>query len=75
MVDDKSKLVCIHDAVRPFITKDIIKFCIEECQKFDGAILGVKSTDTVKLSKNVEDNDFLNAFVYHNANYFIKCIA
>ena len=29
---------------------------------------------TVKLSKNVEDNEFLNAFVYHNANYFIKCI-
>ena len=52
LVDKKSKLVCIHDAVRPFITKDKIKACIKKCQKFDGAILGVKSTDTVKISNN-----------------------
>ena len=52
LVDKKSKLVCIHDAVRPFITKDIIKLCIKKCQKFDGAISGIKSTDTVKVSNN-----------------------
>ena len=52
LVDKKSKLVCIHDAVRPFITKGRIKLCIKKCEKFDGAILGIKSTDTVKISNN-----------------------
>jgi len=29
---------------------------------------------TVKLSKNTNDDDFLNAFLYHNTDYFGKCI-
>jgi len=51
-VIDNSDLICIHDAVRPFITKDLIKACFRKCKTYDGAILGLKSTDTVKYSKN-----------------------
>ena len=29
---------------------------------------------TVKLSKNFQDDEFLNSFLYHNEDYFGKCI-
>ena len=51
-VDKESKLICIHDAVRPFVKKKQIRLCLDKGQDFDGAILGFKSTDTVKISKN-----------------------
>ena len=50
MLDAKTKLICIHDAARPFITKELIQKCLEKCKKYDGAILATKSSDTVKYS-------------------------
>jgi len=50
VLDDKTKLICIHDAARPFITKKLIQKCLEKCKKYDGAILATKSSDTVKYS-------------------------
>ena len=47
-------MVCIHDAVRPFIRYKLIKKCIEACQQADGSILATQSIDTVKYSENGE---------------------
>ena len=45
-------IVCIHDAVRPFISCKSIKKCIEACHQVDGSILATQSIDTVKYSEN-----------------------
>ena len=29
----------------------------------------------IKLSKNDKVNEFMNAFIYHNNDYFVKCIS
>ena len=52
-------MVCIHDAVRPFIRYKLIKKCIEACQQADGSILATQSIDTVKYSENGEINHTL----------------
>ena len=52
-------MVCIHDAVRPFIRYKLIKKCIEACQQADGSILAIQSIDTVKYSENGEINHTL----------------
>ena len=48
----KTDLVVIHDAARPFITKKLIKDCILACSTSDGAIIAVRSFDTIKYSKS-----------------------
>ena len=48
-VSDLCGLVCIHDGVRPFLSTELIESTIKACEKFDGAVAAVKSTDTVKL--------------------------
>ena len=50
ILDKKTKLICIHDAARPFITKKLIQKCLKKCKKYDGAILAIKSSDTVKYA-------------------------
>ena len=51
-VDKNSSLVCIHDAARPFVEKALIENCIKKCSSYDGSIVAIKSTDTIKFSKN-----------------------
>lgn len=41
-------LVCVHDAARPFITDHIISKAIESCKEFDGCVVAIPSSDTVK---------------------------
>ena len=41
-------MICIHDAVRPFITKKLISRLIKSLQGNDSIIVGKKSTDTLK---------------------------
>ena len=41
-------LVAVHDAVRPFVTPEMITAVIAEAARTGGAILGVLSVDTVK---------------------------
>ena len=52
IVCDKSQLICIHDAVRPFVSRELIINCFKKCKNFDGAILGLRSINTVKYSEN-----------------------
>ena len=46
--DKSSELICIHDAVRPFVNKKLIQKTIESIDKHDGVILALPSTDTIK---------------------------
>ena len=48
----KCKLVCIHDAVRPFVTVGMIEKTINACGQYDGAIMAVPAKDTLKKVTN-----------------------
>ena len=48
----ENKLVCIHDAARPFIKASLINKTIKACFEYDGAILAIPSFDTMKIIKN-----------------------
>jgi 2-C-methyl-D-erythritol 4-phosphate cytidylyltransferase len=46
-----TELVLVHDAVRPFVKKELIVRVIEEARKHQAAILGIPAMDTVKEVK------------------------
>jgi 2-C-methyl-D-erythritol 4-phosphate cytidylyltransferase len=50
-VTDDTELVAVHDAVRPFVTREQIARVIEEARRCHAAILGVPAMDTVKEVK------------------------
>ena len=43
-----TQVVVVHDAVRPFITTEMIRLAVEAARKSGAAILGIPSVDTVK---------------------------
>lgn len=43
-----TKIVVVHDAVRPFVTPEMIRLSVEAAHKSGAAILGIPSVDTVK---------------------------
>lgn len=47
------ELICVHDAVRPFVTTDLIEKAVNSCRKHDGVIVALPSSDTIK--KIMED--------------------
>src|ERR1700719_97535 len=50
-VPDDTELVVVHDAVRPFVTREQITRVIEEARRCRAAILGIPAMDTVKEVK------------------------
>ena len=63
-VKEENDIVCIHDAARPFIKTSYIKYSIDACSEFDGAIIAIPAVDTVKkvdnqLIKNTIDRESL----------------
>jgi len=46
-----TEIVLVHDAVRPFVTRDQITRVIEEARNCKAAILGIPAMDTVKEVK------------------------
>jgi len=50
-VSDDVELVAVHDAVRPFVTREQVSRVIEEARKCGAAILGIPAMDTVKEVK------------------------
>ena len=50
-VADDTELVLVHDAVRPFVTREQITRVIEEARRCHAAILGIPAMDTVKEVK------------------------
>ena len=51
MVASDTEIVLVHDAVRPFVTREQIARVIEEARKCRAAILGIPAMDTVKEVK------------------------
>lgn len=47
-VDERADLVAIHDAVRPFVSQNQIRFCCDAAEEFGAAVLGIPSKDTIK---------------------------
>jgi len=58
LVSDSSDLIAVHDAVRPFVSRQLILECIRAASKreFDGAILAAPAKDTIK---EVEDAGYV----------------
>ena len=50
-VSGDTDLVAVHDAVRPFVTREQIVRVIEEAQRCGAAILGIPAMDTIKEVK------------------------
>ncbi len=50
-IKNEQGIVIIHDAVRPFITQNLINRGIELCKKYKAVIFGIPVFDTVKLVK------------------------
>jgi 2-C-methyl-D-erythritol 4-phosphate cytidylyltransferase len=51
LVAEETEIVLVHDAVRPFVTREQIARVIEEARKTRAAILGIPAMDTVKEVK------------------------
>lgn len=68
-----SSYALIHDAVRPFITKNMVKDAVDTAFIYEGAVCGIFSRDTVKL---VEDGfvsktlDRSKVFLAHTPQVF-----
>lgn len=50
-VGDDVELVAVHDAVRPFVTREQVSRVVEEARRCGAAILGIPAMDTVKEVK------------------------
>jgi 2-C-methyl-D-erythritol 4-phosphate cytidylyltransferase len=51
LVSNDTEIILVHDAVRPFVTREQIARVIEEAQRCKAAILGIPAMDTVKEVK------------------------
>jgi len=55
IIDESINMVMVHDAVRPFVTRELIEDCINGAKKTGGAITGVRVKDTIKeVDSNLE---------------------
>ncbi len=54
-------IVLVHDAVRPFVTLQIIQGVIDGAQKYGAAIAGVPAVDTVKQVDRTADGAIITA--------------
>jgi 2-C-methyl-D-erythritol 4-phosphate cytidylyltransferase len=52
LLSDDTAFVIVHDGVRPFISKDIIRKSIELAKEADGVVAGVPAKDTIKRVSN-----------------------
>jgi len=59
----REDIVVVHDAVRPFVTEEIIQQVIEAARKYGAAIAGMPATDTVKQVERTADGALITATV------------
>ena len=52
-VSAETEFVLVHDAVRPFVTREQVERVMAEAQACGAAILGIPATDTIKEVKRV----------------------
>lgn len=50
--------VLIHDAARPFVTREIVENCINKAKQTGAAIVAVKTVDTIKI---VDENGIVSS--------------
>lgn len=56
-------IVLVHDAVRPFVTEEIIKEVIDGARKHGAAIAGMPAVDTVKQVERTADGALVTATI------------
>ncbi|MFZ0817266.1 MAG: 2-C-methyl-D-erythritol 4-phosphate cytidylyltransferase, partial [Candidatus Sulfotelmatobacter sp.] len=56
-------IVLVHDAVRPFVTTEIIQEVIEAAQKYGAAIAGLPAVDTVKQVERTAEGALIKATI------------
>ena len=56
-------IVLVHDAVRPFVTEQIIRDVIGAAQKYGAAIAGVPAVDTIKEVKRTAEGALVTATI------------
>ncbi len=56
-------VVLVHDAVRPFVTAEIIQEVIEGAEKYGAAIAGLPAVDTVKQVERTADGALIKATI------------
>lgn len=57
---DDDDLVLVHDAARPFVTKEVIEKVIEAAYEFEAAIPGVRPKDTIRTNDKTLDRNELS---------------
>lgn len=48
VISEDTKIVVVHDGVRPFVSPEKIEEVVSLCEKYDAVITGIRSRDTVK---------------------------
>jgi 2-C-methyl-D-erythritol 4-phosphate cytidylyltransferase len=56
-------IVLVHDAVRPFVSAEIIEEVIEAAQKYGAAIAGLPAVDTVKQVERTAEGALIKATI------------
>jgi len=56
-LDDSIELVIIHDAVRPFVSRNIIETCMQKAVEVGASIVAVPAKDTIK---KVDDSGMID---------------
>ncbi|HZP17333.1 MAG TPA: 2-C-methyl-D-erythritol 4-phosphate cytidylyltransferase [Terriglobales bacterium] len=56
-------VVLVHDAVRPFVTEEIIREVIAGAKKYGAAIAGIPAVDTVKQVERTSDGALIKATI------------
>jgi 2-C-methyl-D-erythritol 4-phosphate cytidylyltransferase len=56
-------IVLVHDAVRPFVTREIIQEVIEAAEKYGAAIAGLPAVDTVKQVERTAEGALIKATI------------
>jgi len=56
-------IILVHDAVRPFVTAEIIREVIEAVRKYGAAIAGMPAVDTVKQVERTSEGAIIKATI------------
>jgi len=60
---DADDMVLVHDAVRPFVTTEIIREVIDAATKYGAAIAGMPAVDTVKQVERTAEGAIIKATI------------
>ena len=67
-IDDNDVKVLIHDAVRPFVSKQIIDNCISALEKYNAINVAIESVDTIL---EIDENNFVKSIP--NRKNLMRC--